>query len=604
MRFVRRIGVVLIGIGCAGPLGAASDGAALLDTPRSMDAPSTDGARDTAPPSEAGDPAGTWRSTLFPAGWQPVEEGGARDAAGRYLPDFSYAGWHRGETQPPWGVGVAVATVDPALGDGATDATAAIQAAIDHACMIGGGVVLIPAGTYRVHLPSASATEILRIGCSHLVLRGASPATTRILVDEPTRMRNRRAIFVGGTGWIWDSASTTTHALASDASAPTFVIALATPASLAVGDWIAARNQNGDPYRIAHRMDQATSGQVGLWPDPPGFRGLVYPRRIVAIAGTNVTLDAPVRQDLLLRDHARAYRLDRFIEDVGLESFSIGMVENTTTSTRTEPSSDNDYMVVGTTGYEVHASTAIELDTIHDAWIHDVDTFAPAGNAMGSHVLSNGFLLADGAFRITVDGCDLAHPEYRGGGGNGYLVHVAGSDMLILRTTTTIARHGFIINDAASGNVFREVTTTRSRYSDDSHRFLAHANLYDRVTLEGGWLQAVNRGTDSGGAGFTSTNHVFWGVHVVSNHATARGCAVESAQFGDGYMIGSVADPGATARFCPTSFSNSYWATLDPGAPADFVEGEGMAETLWPRSLHAAQLALRCARARLTCTPW
>jgi hypothetical protein len=280
------------------------------------------------------------------------------------------------------------------------------------------------------------------------------------------------------------------------------------------------------------------------------------------------------------------------------------MVENRQTSGGTESSHDDDYTTTGTTGYEVHASRAVELERVHDAWIHDVDTFVPAGNATGAHVLSIGILLSPGSARVTIDGSDIGRPQYRGGGGNGYLFHLQGSDALVRSSSASDARHGFIFNQAVSGNVFRDVTIHRSRLTDDAHRFLAHANLYDGVILDSAWLSAVNRGTTSSGAGFTSTQHVFWATHVTVGHGTARGCAIESAQFGHGYLIGSSAESGETALLCPTSFSNGYWASLDQGAPAEWVEGEDLGATLWPRSLHEAQLALRCAREGISCTPW
>ena len=114
----------------------------------------------------------------------------------------------------------------------------------------------------------------------------------------------------------------------------------------------------------------------------------------------------------------------------------------------------------------------------------------------------------------------------------------------------------------------------------------------------------MHRGTTSTGAGFTGSQHVFWNTHVIANHATARGCAVESAQWGNGYLIGSRAEAGATATLCPSSYSNGYWASLDQGAPTDTAEGEGMGDTLYPPSLYAAQLARRCAASGLTCPSW
>ena len=150
-----------------------------------------------------------------------------------------------------------------------------------------------------------------------------------------------------------------------------------------------------------------------------------------------------------------------------------------------------------------------------------------------------------------------------------------------------------------SGAVFLRDASVDTRYADDAHRFLAQAVLFDNASLDGAWLQAVNRGTTSSGAGFTATDFVFWNPHVLRNHPTARGCAVESAQWGHGYLLGSTAAPGATALLCPTSFSNSGWAALDQGAPQDFTESPGVA--LDPPSLYEAQRALRCARDGIVC---
>jgi hypothetical protein len=298
------------------------------------------------------------------------------------------------------------------------------------------------------------------------------------------------------------------------------------------------------------------------------------------------------------------FPIGTFIEESALESLSIGMVQNTTSSLTSggEASHDEEYKTSGTTPYQVHASVAVNFSLTHDSWLYDVDTFSPSQNASsGVHVLSNGIVIAMSAFRINVEKCDFGRTQYRGGGGNGYLFHVQGNDNLFVDSTTTNARHGYIFNQAVSGNVFLRGKSKSSRLSDDSHRFLAHANLYDQMDLDGSFLQAVNRGSTSSGGGFTSTEHVFWNTHVTKNHGAAQGCAVESAQYVWGYLIGSSASAGATAKLCPKSFSNSYWAGLDSGAPTDFVEGEDQGATLWPVSLYEAQRERRCARQALPC---
>lgn len=568
-------------------------------------APHIDGDPDApipTPDAPEVDPPGTWRSAFFPRDWRPLDDGGAADGMGRYLPDFSYAGYHRGEVRPPIGK-PATHTVDASLGDGTTDATAGIQAQITAACTAGGGVVRIPAGTYRVLLPTAASGSVLSITCSNLVVRGDGPTATRILVDDARRLRGKAVFSFNGTGSVYGAAGIATTALAADLTSPTRTFALASAPPFEVGDWIVVRTDLTDAFRAAHQMDEPTSGEPGLWPSDT-FHGIHYVRQVTAIAGTTITVDAPLHLPMLLRDAARVYEVPSFLHEVGLESLAIGMKENTTSATSPDAAHDDDFGITGTAGYEVHASRAVAMARTIDGWIDDVDTFLPDGNATGAHVLSVGISFDNSVARVSIDHCDWGRPQYRGGGGNGYLFQLLGTDILVTRSSATNARHGFLINYAASGIVFHEDTVITSRMADDSHRFLAHANLYDQVDLQGGWLQTVNRGTTSTGAGFTGTQHVFWNTHVTTNHATARGCAVESAQWGHGYLIGSSAAAGATATLCPSSTSNGYWASLDPGTPTDTAEGEGMGDTLYPPSLYAAQLARRCAASGLTCPTW
>ncbi|HSC89282.1 MAG TPA: glycosyl hydrolase family 28-related protein [Polyangiaceae bacterium] len=557
------------------------------------------------PAVEPDDPAGTWRSALYPRGWLPLEEGGTADDQGRYLQDYSYAGYHQGLQRPPHGEGAISVTVDAALGNGSTNATSAIQSAIDSTCAGGGGVVFLPAGTYRVALPSAGAGEALAITCSHLVLRGAGPAQTRILFDDAARARQKSVIAFRSAagGGVWDPVGgTNAHAFSSDALSPTLTVSLGDVGGLAVGDWVTVRNDNTNAFRGEHRMDAANTGEGDYWP-ANSFRGLFYTRRIVAITGNDVTLDAPTRYALRTRDAARLIEIGTFIEESGIESLSIGMVQNNASSLTSggEASHDEEYNTAGTTPYQVHASAAISLSLTHDSWLYDVDTFAPSQNSSGAHVLANGIVIGMSAFRLHVEKCDFGRPQYRGGGGNGYLFHVQGNDNLFVDSTTANARHGYIFNQAVSGNVFLRGKSSNSRLSDDSHRFLAHANLHDGLVLDGSFLQGVNRGTTSTGGGFTSTQHVYWNTQVTKNHGAAQGCAVESAQYGWGYLIGSSSSDSATALLCPRSFSNGYWAGLDDGQPDDIVEGEEEGATLWPTSLYESQLARRCARQGLTC---
>ena len=143
-----------------------------------------------AGPADAG-PA-TWRSALYPADWRRADT----DDAGRHLPDFSYAGYHRGERALPEAVPGPVVDVaaDPT---GATDATAALQAALDAAADAGGGTVHLPAGRYRCDglltaAPAASscaATARSAAGSTSPAVGHGRPGPPRLPRPRPLRRR-------------------------------------------------------------------------------------------------------------------------------------------------------------------------------------------------------------------------------------------------------------------------------------------------------------------------------------------------------------------------------------------------------------------------------
>src|SRR5262249_39733976 len=146
---------------------------------------------------------------------------------------------------------------------------------------------------------------------------------------------------------------------------------------------------------------------------------------------------------------------------------------------------------------------------------------------------------------------------------------VQGADHLVVDSRAVLGRHDFILGSmSASGDVFLRDRTESPRYSDDSHRFLSQANLYDSVVLDHAWLQGVNRGDDSSGAGFTSTETVYWNTVVVPNHAITvsaqagfpAGAAIETSQWGWGYAIGTRAPAGASAAVSVTTYTNSNYA--------------------------------------------
>nr|MBP9841999.1 hypothetical protein [Simkaniaceae bacterium] len=94
---------------------------------------------------------------------------------GKRLPDFSYAGYHRGEAPIPDRIAEADVTAFGAVGNGITDDGAAFQRAIDASP---GKVIFIPPGTYVIN------QQLRIIGQSGTVLRGAGRDLTTLLFKK------------------------------------------------------------------------------------------------------------------------------------------------------------------------------------------------------------------------------------------------------------------------------------------------------------------------------------------------------------------------------------------------------------------------------------
>ncbi|MFA6242343.1 MAG: glycosyl hydrolase family 28-related protein, partial [Candidatus Hydrogenedentales bacterium] len=228
-----------------------------------------------------------WRSALYPSNWTPAFE----DNAGRYLHDFSYAGYRYGEDNPPSPAPGAVfnaVTGYAADNTGATDATAAIQDAIDDASL-SGGVVFLPAGLYRFD-------GVLNVVAPGVVIQGEGPELTRLYFTKTDAMAynahiNFRGNVVRGPDIL----------LAQDAENRSFDVFVADASSLTVGDEVSLGWVITDEFVEEHAMTGTWVVFNGLW--KPIFR-----RTVVAIdtaaSPHKVTFDVPLRYVAKVRDGA------------------------------------------------------------------------------------------------------------------------------------------------------------------------------------------------------------------------------------------------------------------------------------------------------------
>ena len=507
-----------------------------------------------------------WRSSLYPEDWTP----GYKDEKGRFLHDFSYAGYHKGEVpipiNPP---GLMVDVTRSHFGadkTGAIDSTDAIQAAIDTVGIVGGGIVYLPEGTYRLRPPHGS-NYALRIWHSGVVLRGAGPGQTFLFNDE-TYMRNKSVILVSPStgGWHYPLAGTSVY-ITQDVDYPTHIIPVAETEQFNVGDWVVLRTDCTDSFIAEHSM-------TGKWNS--SLKGITFYRKITAVdpISNTITVDIPTRYYLKTRDNARVYKVAPHLEEIGIEFLSIGMQENLTGGL-----GDNDYKTSGTAAYEVHGSHFINFHHVVNSWMQDVETYRPTVNTNNWHTLSN-IILVSQSRNVTVRNCVVARPEYEGGGGNGYGYTLRGSDCLITDCTAFHTRHNYDFKSMwTSGNVIFRCETRDGRLPSDFHMHLSPANLFDSTYVDGDFLQAVYRPYGTIIHGHSTTESVFWNTYG-TQRCGAR--LIVSRQWKWGYVIGTSGP-----------VHNVELGTRDNTAPEDFLEGQGQGEALVPQSLYLDQFYRR-----------
>ena len=532
-----------------------------------------------------------WRSSLYPNNWTPPAQDSFYSA--KFLQDFSTAGYHRGDIPLPTVGGLVLdVTKAPFLADatGKTDASAAIQKAIDSAGKVGGGVVFLPAGTFTVSVKGA-ANQALTISKSNTVLRGAGTGAT-FLRNTTTAMRSKAVIRVApASGSSWSTVPTSRTLVSTDLPSPTTIIPVASTSLFKVGDWVVVRQKMTEAWITEHKETEWTGSASQ-------FTGPVYLRQILSIDATAKTLriDAPIRYALLKRDTAMVYLAPPMLEEVGIERLSMGNLQSPIDSGWGE----EDYGTVGNGSYDAHDSWLVRYDRVRNGWIRAVDTYRDSGNTTTAHLLSNGFQLNQ-TRGVTVDSCHLQRPQYGGGGGNGYMMRITGNENLVKDSRSTHSRHGFVLSHMlASGNVFFRVydkdggmqtgstgSEKTSGRGNDHHMHFSHSNLFDNCTAENSNFQAAYRPYGTAPKhNLTAAHSVYWNTQGIGNDLWV----IHTQQSRYGYAIG-------TRGSVPEVRTNETIAgSAVKTDPVDHVEGETLGASLVPPSLYVDQLGRRLAQ--------
>lgn len=519
-----------------------------------------DGGAGGFPAAGGGGASPSWHSELYPSDWTPDYE----TSDGHRVHDVSYAGYKNGTA--PIGVPVVTTLFDVtthgAVADGSSDATAAVQDAIDAASAAGGGVVYFPAGSYRFE-------GQLVISTSKVVLRGAGQDASQLFFTSFSGFDYQSHILFRATPEV-----TLDVPLAENGAAYGNTVVVSDASSVSVGDDVVIGWVISDEFVSEHDMvgtwDQDNNAFHLTW--QPFFR-----RQVLAIDGNVVTLDVPLRYPALTRDTASLRVETGALEECGVEALSLGNA------------------VAWDEAWSVNQVHALEFDGCQDCWIRNVASFDPPtaaseGNGADDHLQSGGLLIRRSK-RVTVADSSMHGAQNKGPGGNGYLFEVRQSGEILFRDLeATAGRHNYIQNwgFGVSGCVWLRVASADANAwlnenqlgltgMSEFHHSLAMANLIDSSRFDDGWA-IVNRGEYSSHAGHTGTQNIMWNT---------RGDGVlRSRQFGWGYVVGTDA---IKVQVDPTT----PFGGGEDTEPEDWVEGVEQGPTLAPPSLYEDQLQRR-----------
>ncbi|MBB1286490.1 pectate lyase [Flavisolibacter sp. BT320] len=461
-----------------------------------------------------------------------VEKGLLRytpDSLGNRIPDFSYCGYAASEEAIPT---VPVKVVVPVTKG---DATLRIQSALDYVATLPAdkngfrGAVLLQRGTYVV-------AGQLKLTASGVVLRGSGMGEKGTVLIGAGKDRETLIRVFGK-----NDKQTRNEQKVADAYVPVSATSLTVTdaASFRTGDAIIIRKPSTGAWIKTLGTDHFGGGITATgW--KPGDRDLFFERKIVSIAGNQLTFDVPITTAL---DSAFGGGLIATllwpgrIEKTGIENLAL--------RSEYDPSNPKD---------EAHRWMAITLENVADAWVRQVTFQHFAGSAVA---------VLESAKQVTVEDCKSLQPVSEIGGQRRYSFFTAGQQTLFQRCYAEYGYHDFAVGFCAPGpNAFVQCQSVLPFSFSGTIDSWASGVLFDIVNVDGNALRFGNLGQDGNGAGWSAANSVFW-------QSTAARIDNYKPPTANNYSFGS------WAQFA----GDGWW--------------ESSNEQIQPRSLYYAQLAAR-----------
>ncbi|RYZ60009.1 MAG: peptidoglycan-binding protein [Proteobacteria bacterium] len=427
-----------------------------------------------------------------------------QDKEGNRIPDFSYAGYHYGNEEPP--VYPVVATLSAVTGDNTKSIQDAINAIGKKAPDAKGirGALLLKPGRYTV-------LGTIIIAQNGIVLRGSGagndPSRDSIIIADKD-LPHQRTVIVIGTGKDNNWKTTGAAVEITDSFVPVGA------KEFNVKD--ASSFKKLDLIEIKHPSTQAWLNAVnggGTISDPKwtvGSTDIVFQRRITAIEGKTIKIDAPLYNHLDLK---LATSVVTKLSDSGVVSES--GVEDLRVDIVTAGGED-----------ENHAWDAVGVWGAQDSWVKNITAL---------HFGQSGVYTRE-AMRITVDGTTAIEPVGIRTGERFYNYNSEKLSQLILfkNCVAKDGRHNFISNgvQTSSGLVWYKCSSDGDSASE-GHRRWTQGMLFDSITEKGGGsINIYNREDFGTSHGWGSAHSVIWnynGTALAQKPPTAQNYIVSSS---------------------------------------------------------------------------
>ncbi|NUM53302.1 MAG: hypothetical protein HUU46_06640 [Candidatus Hydrogenedentes bacterium] len=481
----------------------------------------------------------------FSALWGEAGENWTPDSR---LPDFSFAGYHRGEAPLPARAVTHNVRDFGAVGDGIQDDSDAFLKAIVE---VEGGVIVVPAGRYLV-------TKILEIDKPNLVIRGEDPAKSVLYFPKPlndikpnmgeTTSGRPTSNYSWSGGFIWIKGKLQRNRLANVATPAKRgerTVAVDDTSQFAVGQEVELRQTDLEDNSLA---DHLYSGDPRISMEEIKGRTQAWiVARITKVEGNNVTLDRALRWDIELRWKPVIHQFAPTVTESGIENLRFEFPNTPYAGHFTE------------LGFNAFAMS----ETAH-CWVKNIQVH----NSDSGGFVSGCFNTIDGVVFTSEREVDKSRKST---GHHG--VTLGGTDNLFTRFDfQTPFIHDLTVSNCG-GNVFSNGRGVDMSF--DHHRRAPHENLFTNVDVGKGtrvWL--CGGGADLGA--HCGARGTFWNIRA------AKSIEAPNDKFGPWSMnfVGV-----AMGRKLETNPEGRWFEHTDTGA-------------VLPANLHEAQLARRLGAAR------